>query len=333
MGPAPVYPLPMRFPVAAALLAGALLSSLPSVARAGDNDLALARLGTISGNDVIANNQAFRSLTSELGVVLAPAFLSTADTPGYSGFQFDVQTTITSINSSSLYWCATQQSTGCAAQWDRSGFMPTLGVFVRKGMWIPLPSFEIGAGVTSLLSSSMWAAQAYAKFGIVEGYHDLPLPSIAARGSVSRLMGSRELDLTVASLDASISYSIGVQGTFNGAIYGGWNYLWIMPRSGVIDKTPTVDSYTTPGDIGMDFVFPTQSNITRQRLFLGLKAKYYIFALTVEGAYALRGSSVDDVPGTAVSCDDAGDDQQSHCDAHDKAGSQLTVSTSLAVDF
>ena len=79
------------------------------------------------------------------------------------------------------------------------------GSTLRKGLWLPLPSSEVGLGAVHLMDSQMWAAQGYVKFALLEGYHKLPLPSIAVRVAASRVFGSRDLDLTVASADVSIS--------------------------------------------------------------------------------------------------------------------------------
>ena len=96
-----------RVRVALAVLLSALgAAAAPGRARAGDNDLVLSRLGSINagGDDVIPNNQLFRSLVSELGVVLAPKFLSPSDTMGYSGFQFSAELAHNSIHNGASYW-------------------------------------------------------------------------------------------------------------------------------------------------------------------------------------------------------------------------------------
>jgi hypothetical protein len=312
----------------AAVLAASLVLDLSAPARADSNDLVLSRHGDIVDGDVIPRNQEFRSIASELGVAIAPPVLTTADTLGYSGFRFDFATSFTSISNQSYYWCATEQAAACGSGgFDRSSLIPTVGLFVRKGIWIPLPSFEIGAGITHVTSSDMWVGQTYAKFSLHEGFHDWPLPSLSVRGAVSRLMGSRQLDLTVAAVDVSLSYTLGVQGTFSAAVYGGGGYLWIVPRSEVIDKTPGTD-----GDVAMDFVFPTQDDITRTRLYLGLKGKYYVFSFIVEGIYTLAGTSIDNMPNTNTPCDDPAV-AKNNCDAEDKSGAQLTISTSIGLDF
>jgi hypothetical protein len=45
-----------------------------------------------------------------------------------------------------------------------------VGGFVRKGLWIPLPAFEFGAGALSILNSRMYVLQGYAKLALQEGF-------------------------------------------------------------------------------------------------------------------------------------------------------------------
>ena len=201
-------------------------------------------------------------------------------------------------------------------------------------MWFPVPSFEVGAGAVHLVDSHTWTGQLYAKLALHEGYHDLPIPSLAVRGAVSRMMNQRELDLTVASLDVDVSKHIGIGGTWRLDPYAGWNVLLIIPRSEVIDPTPNVDSLQ-PGneaDTLLNFVFKDQDNIIRQRFFVGAKIQYYIFQLTLECQYALAGSSVDDRAGTSDRLH-AEMSMTTHCDAKDAAKAQRTLALSAGFDF
>lgn len=337
-----------------AAVAVALLGvAAPGLAAADDNDLVLARFGVerldASGTmveDVIPDNHRFRSLVSELGVVMAPVLVSPADTLGYSGFQFSADVGTTQINSGSEYWCATEESGGttgpfgtvsCPTSFDKGGWLNTIGVFARKGMWLPVPSIEVGAGAVHLLGSSMWTGQVYVKFAIHEGFHDWPVPSLSVRGASARLFGSDQIDLTIASVDVQIGKSFGVAGTTNLSPYLGWNYLWIVPRSEVIDGTPRIDSVDGNGnntqDIQANFVFPDQDNITRSRFFGGVKVKYYVFAVTAEVNFALSGSSVDDQDGTVTDCASLPPDQRNRCDSTDQSGSQTSVYMSVSMDL
>ena len=143
----------------------------------------------------------------------------------------------------------------------------------------------------------------------------------------------RSLSLTVASFDISISKRFGVGGTFNIAPYVGWNPMWIVPRSQVLDRTPTIASTTNPDDAKNNFVFPDQDAIFRHRFFLGFKMKYYVFSLTAEASIALAGSSVDDRSGTDVACSAATADNKGNCDATDRSQTQETFSFAISLDF
>ncbi len=345
-----------------------LVLAVPLRSFADPNDLVLSRLGECFTGDqphacfdpnaatpedrlarqVIPQNQLFRSLMSELGVVMAPKFLSPADTLGYSGFQFSTELSFTTINKNSKYWCATEESGTCdnvagKSSNKGSGVLQTVGIIARKGIWLPLPSFEVGAGALYLMYSRMWAAQAFGKLALHEGFHDWPIPSLAVRGGVSHLLGSEQIQLVVASLDVSISKAFGVVGTFSLEPYVGWNYLWIIPRSEVIDKTPNVDAYaeeTKPlpasemrlDDHSLNFVFGKQQSITRGRFFGGIKFKYYVFAMTAEVNIAQAGNSVDELSNVGT-CDRAAAYMQNRCDAKDQSGVQQTYALSASLDF
>ncbi len=98
---------------------------------------------------VVGQNLEFRELSSQLGVVLAPHLLTPADTLGFGGFQFSVDYATTTIDQNAPYWRALESSA--------PAMMRTVGFFVRKGMWFPVPSIEFGGGAIHLIDSHMWA--------------------------------------------------------------------------------------------------------------------------------------------------------------------------------
>jgi hypothetical protein len=328
--------------MARGVLTALVLVCMSRLAAADANDLVLSRLATRIMNNsgqltgVVGENLEFRALVSQLGVVLAPHLLTPADTLGFGGFQFDVSASQTTIDSKQPYWRA------LAGSPDPSGAMGlahgptalrTIGLFAHKGMWFPVPSFELGAGAVHLLDSEIWAAQLYAKFALHEGYHDLPLPSLAVRGAVSRMMPQRELDLTVASVDVTISKHVGIGGTWRLDPFAGWDLLMIVPRSEVIDATPDIDPLDMGNqmDLNNNFVFRDQATIYRHRILAGAKFQYYVLQLTIEGQFALAGTSVDDRAGTSAPCQPNSD--TTNCDAKDTAAAQTTLSVSAGFDF
>jgi hypothetical protein len=320
---------------------------VPCPARADDNDLALSRFGKAAGPDMNGNipiggvvpdnaaNIKFRSLASELGVVLAPKLLSPADTIGFGGFQFSFEYSLTEISKNKDYWDAARVvDPNNRLQKRPEDFLPTYGVFVRKGIWLPLPSFELGAGALHLGNSNLWSLQGFAKFALQEGFHDWPLPSLAVRGSAGRIMGSDDIDLTVAGFDISISKAFGVGGTATLHPYAGFNFLWIVPRSEVLDASPWCDAFrpmpTDPNamhycpmannatDLNNNFVFKEQSNILRYRYFVGMKVKFYVLSFIGEWEMTAAGSSSATIDGQPVP---------------DQSSAQQTVAVSILLDF
>ena len=251
---------------------------------------------TTPRNITAAVPSAYRSFVSELGVALAPGILTPSDTIGYNGFQFDVDYNFTTINNRKcapgdardkcpwMYSVAGGLDDAGNAK-SPPGFVHTLTVMARKGIWLPLPSFEIGAGATKMLQSDIFAVQVYAKFALHEGFHDWPLPSIAVRGSAVRVMGSNQLDLTMAQVDASISKSFGLGGTVTLVPYLGAAVLFIIARGQVLDLTPEVDAYRQGPmsvDLNNNAVFPSQDNIMRWRFFGGFRLNYSILVLSAD---------------------------------------------------
>lgn len=331
------YAYAMRVGIAVALLGG-----LAAPAAADSNDIVLSRLATRlvdgTGKTVgfVGENLEFRSLTSELGVVLAPHLLTPADSVGFGGFQFSVDYATTTVDTSASYWRALQGSpdpTGTMGLSNGPAMMRTVGFFARKGMWFPVPSIEAGAGAVHLVDSHLWTGQLYTKFSLHEGYHDLPIPSLAVRGAVSRMMTQRELDLTVASVDVSISKHVGIGGTWRFDPFAGVEQLWIVPRSEVIDPTPNIDPLVPGNEAASrnNFVFKNQENIIRDRIFVGAKLQYYVFQITLEAQFAFKGTSSDHRAGTSGPCMPSS--TTANCDATDTALAQRTLSLSAGFDF
>jgi hypothetical protein len=233
-----------------------------------------------------AQQSQFRSLMSEMGVVMSPDLLTPADSLGWSGFHFSLDTRFTSISNNADYWKQGVQDVS-------SGFLSTINLMARKGLWAPLPSFEIGVGGSYLVDSSIFALQAYAKFGIHEGFHNYPVPSISLRGAVSHLLGTNQVDLTVVSTDLTVSKQFGLGGVVKLDPYLGANLLINIARSAVIDTTPGVDAYKQgmqqmtgmPLDLNSNTIFPDQDSILRWRLFLGARLVYHVLSVAAEFAW------------------------------------------------
>jgi hypothetical protein len=310
-------------------LAGFVLAGLAAsgsrAARAGANDINLLNLctpgaqarnvpectwvqrgagGTIT--DVRPDDEAesrFRSLMSELGVVMAPRLLVPAETLGFAGFQFSAEVGTTTINHDQPFWNGVEGVSPQNPNGQRpDGWLTTVGMFVRKGLWLPLPAFEVGAGFMHLLDSHLVSWQGYAKFALHEGFYDWPLPSLAVRGSAAYLTGTDQVRMTVTSIDVVLSKGFGLFKTSRIEPFGGWSFLWIRARSNPFDLTPSCDAYlvrtATPGttlgdycgeaqrgtsnDYNANYAFPDQDAITRHRFFAGAKLKFSVVFISAQ---------------------------------------------------
>jgi hypothetical protein len=297
--------------------------------------------GWITGPVVpdLNGRQDFRSLMSELGVVLAPRIPMVADTAGFGGFQLSAELGLTEISRSRKYWDGVAGvSAGNREAARPDPMLTTVGAFVRKGIWLPVPTIELGFGVVHLLDSQLLAWQSYAKVAIHEGFHDWPVPSFAVRGAVSYLTGTDQVTMTTTSVDLLISKGFGLLGTARLEPFAGWSWISIFAHSGRLDATPSCDAAQlaalpagsdpgnqycassqagTKNDFNANFSFPDQNAITRYRVFAGFKLRFAIVFFAAQYEVFFAGSSRD---GNASS-------------ARDQSATQNALSLSTGLDF
>lgn len=256
----------------------------------------------------------FRSLASELALALAPRVSVPAETLGLAGFTVTGELGLTSVSQHADYWNGidavnpTNPTGARGASW-----LTTLGAFVRKGFFLPIP-LEFGAGFMHLLESHLVSWQGYAKLALHEGFHDWPLPSFAVRASLAKVTGSDEMRLGVKGVDLILSKGFGVLKTSRVELFGGWSFLFIDARSGYFDLTPSCDAraaaVAAPGAALGDYCaaaqagttndelanwrFPAQDGITRHRVFGGGKMKLGGFTMTAQYEFAPAGKSRDE---------------------------------------
>jgi hypothetical protein len=301
-----------------------VMATFASRAWAGKNDLQLLNLcpskasilnvpecswvqrgngGLIAGS-VVPDAQGradFRSLMSELGVVLAPRIPSVADTGGIAGFQFSLDLGLTEISNNQRFWNGVQ---GVSATNPNGGPRPdplltTAGAFVRKGIWLPVPTMELGFGAVHLLDSHLMSWQGYMKVAIHEGFHDWPLPSFALRGAVAYMTGTDQATMTTTSLDLLVSKGFALLKTARIEPFAGWSWISIFAHSGSLDATPSCNAMriaaaplgSANGSYCANFSFPDQDAITRFRLLAGFRLKFSVVFFAAQYEVFFSGSS------------------------------------------
>jgi len=230
-------------------------------AQALDNDPEIRRLCVPSndspalpcGVNPVPDQAAFKELSREMGMAFAPKLLAPAETLGVNGFQFSMQYSITNVNEEEEYW-----QRGVKDQSPSSTLMVSQ-FEVRKGL--PF-SAEIGANASYMIETELWAFGGMLKWALNEAVDAFPV-DISLRGSLNRVVGSSELQLTTVGLDVILSRSFGAGGIANVAPYMAYSPAWILARSGVVDSTPGDAS-----DLGRSFVFEKET-LTIHRFILG----------------------------------------------------------------
>lgn len=296
--------------------AGCLLAA-PSEARAGKYDLDLTSLGRVNNGTIEQDDAAFRSLSSELGNIMHPNPMDPADSLGLSGFALSADFTLNTISDGEDFWRDTADSTP-------DPVAPTVQIMGRKGLW---PGIEVGGGARHLFDSRMWSMVGYGKIAFHEGFHHLPIPSIALRGSFGRLLGAKDFNMTTAAAAISISHVFGLGKTFSLTPYLGYEALFILSRSTVIDATPNCDEFPDgynqdcPGvdpDAPSEFVFRDAGAIVRHRPHLGVRMIFSIIRLGFEAMLIPGGGTDGELEGQTI---------------RDNSGLQQQYTFSVGLDF
>lgn len=187
--------------------------------------------------NVNADNELFKGFARELGMVMSPKYLAPAESLGLAGFAVGLEASFSTIDNQKEHWKKASPDQGKTTAQTLS----TMQIHVRKGL--PF-SFELGGTMTKLFESDIIALGAELKWAFNEGFYYLP--DIAVRGSVNRLLGSRDLDMLTGGVDVSISHPFGIGGMLSLTPYIGWNLLFISASSHVLDATPGLPGFTPP---------------------------------------------------------------------------------------
>jgi hypothetical protein len=195
--------------------------------RAGPNDLRFSNLGNPNQgglNAKVTSDAAFRLFARQFAAALNSANLMPPSTLGHLGFAFSSDLSIVSID------------TGQVIMPTRAAFTGPLvlpSIHIRKG----LPySFELGGRFGWVDKSRMAFVTGEGKWAISEGFSYLP--DVSLRAFVTRLLNSRELDLTTGGVDIGIGKPISVPGIIMLTPYAGWSLAWVGASTDPIDFAP-----------------------------------------------------------------------------------------------
>jgi len=311
----------------------ALIASFSRESSANKLDLAIGRFVNCTENGYCtADNAAYERFLAEYFFVMSPKLLAPADTLGYSGFYVGLEQTFVPITNNgscdpddlanSSPWC---KATGPANDKMNSMFMPA--IHVRKGLpW----SFELGGSLNYLAQSEVVGIQGEVKWSLFEGYlkgFRGALPNIAARGSVMRILGTTDLDVTIVGVDGSMSRPFPIGGQVVLTPYAGFQYIWTLIRTEPVVYRSGDEFYPAQGG-QWDTTMLSGPNLGRMKVFLGFTLKYELLLLTLEGGWGIRqkwNTAIDQGPSGAA---DEFEDQKEA-----EVGNQFQFSSGIGMDF
>lgn len=235
--------------------------------------------GFVSGSRC-SDDEAWQRLMAQLSVSLIPDVVAGAQTDGPRSFKVSLDTSLTSIDSSSAYWnLAVGSDAASVLTWTHLAF--------SKGL--PF-GFEFGASIGHLWSTRLWAWGAQVRWVPFEGFFsDVgAVPDIGFRGAVRSTVGDSGYMMTALAVDVTLSKPIPVGGEVILTPFLAPQFGYAFVDSEVIDLDPSTSAVEvcdpTPGKLpvecpsssieglvqfGNNLVFPSLRS-TRWRMAFGL---------------------------------------------------------------
>lgn len=267
-------------------LASLTISLVASSAQAASNDINL--VGLVDNGQ--PDNEQFRALVRELGVVMTPSSLQPAETTGQSGFDFALDYTFSTMRFNEAYWENARVN-------NATPLLMALGARARKGFVLPVPlASEVEFGAQWLIDSQLMTMGTNVRLALNEGFRFIP--DIAVQTGINRMVGNKDLDLLTVTAGGQISKGFGVMGSFNLCPYVGYQSLWVNASSRIIDTGPN-DSANVNDNVVFDIVGIGQNRM--DRVSFGLR--FQIAVVTITGGLDMN--FVEPVSGTGTGSGDS----------------------------
>ncbi|MBX7096072.1 MAG: hypothetical protein K1X89_00030 [Myxococcaceae bacterium] len=271
------------------LLVGALLGA---VAHADPYDLRIYQLGNPAKDGFNYSAQAngnFRIMARQLAAAITSVNLGPPETLGHSGFAVGVELSVVDFGA---------QEVKLPTESTFQGPLLIPSLHIRKGL--PF-SLEIGARAGWIEKSRMGTATLELKWALNEGF--TYLPDIGVRGNLTRLVNSRDFDITTGGIDIGVGKQFAIGGMVTLTPYVGWNLLFVGASTGNVDFRPdrSLQEADTPNaqfkDVTVFEPLFAAAN-THNRFYGGLRFIGGVLQVGAEFSYSIIGKFNDSTSGT-----------------------------------
>ncbi len=235
-------------------------------------------------------NANFRAFARRLGAAMTSTNLAPPETLGHSAFAISAELSVIDFQGATA---ATQMPT--VRPIDGAVLLPS--IHIRKGLpW----SFELGVRAAWWEKSRMGTGTLELKWALNEGF--TYLPDIGVRGFVTKILNSRDFDVTAGGLDLGIGKQFAVAGMVTLTPYFGWNLTFVGASTGNVDFNPSrsLAEADAPNEQFTDYyVYDSvlAANNTNNRFYGGFRFIAGVVMLGFEFSYTVLGSFTDDTIG------------------------------------
>lgn len=265
------------------LLLGALASTS---AFADANDFRIYQLGNPqpsgAGFTPSANGN-FRAFARRLGAAMTSVNLAPPETLGHSAFAISAELSVVDFGSAIAV-------TDLPTQRPIGGPVLLPSIHIRKGLpW----SFELGVRAAWFEKSRMGTGTVELKWALNEGF--TYLPDICVRGHVTKILNSRDFDVTAGGLDLGIGKQFAIGGMVTLTPYVGWDLVFVGASSGNVDFDPSrpLAEADKPGaEYKNYYIFESvlAATNTNNRFYGGFRFIAGVVMLGFEFSYTVLGS-------------------------------------------
>lgn len=245
--------------------------------------------GGVGSSD--AANANFRAFARRMGAAMTAVNLQPPETLGHSAFAISAELSVVDFGGATA---ATQLPTTKPV--SNPVLLPSL--HVRKGLpW----SFELGVRAAWLEKSRTGTGTVELKWALNEGF--TYLPDIGVRAHVTKLLNSRDFDVTAGGLDLGLGKQFSIAGMVTLTPYAGWNLVFVGASTGNIDFNPgrsLAEADAPNAEYTNYYIFDSvmAASNTLNRFYGGFRFIAGVVMVGAEFSYTMLGSFNDEKIGT-----------------------------------
>lgn len=258
-------------------------------------DFKVYQLGKPGGAGTIAEspsaNANFRAFARRLAAAMTSVNLMPPETLGHSAFAISAELSVVDLQGAT-------ELTQMPTERQMNGALLLPSIHLRKGLpW----SFEVGVRAAWFEKSRMGTGTLELKWALNEGF--TYLPDIAVRGHITKILNSRDFDVTAGGFDLGIGKQFAIAGMVTVTPYVGWNLIFVGASTGNVDFNPgrTLAEADAPNAQYTDYyVFDSvlAAQNTNNRFYGGLRLIAGVVMIGYEFSYTALGSFNDTRVGT-----------------------------------